>query len=106
MTQSPPTIRRIADTSKECLGLTLNFVIADITGASPLMVTSRLNTRQYSDSRGERDTVFSCFNRLVDAYGYIPMRYSYVRADPVLFKDDVSILRKEFKQLESSKTYT
>ena len=42
----------------------------------------------------------ACFNMIVNVYGYVPLVYSSVRMDPVLFKDNVSMLRKEYKRLE------
>ena len=41
-----------------------------------------------------------CLNMLVTAFGYMPLRHSSVRFDPVLFKDSVSMLRKEYRNLD------
>ncbi len=37
---------------------------------------------------------------VVNVYDRVPLHSSVVRADPVLYKDNVSMLRKEFKQME------
>lgn len=33
-------------------------------------------------------------------FGYMPLVHSQFRLDPVLFKDQVSVLRKKYKDLE------
>lgn len=45
----------------------------------------------------------SCLNMLVNAYGFVPLVSSSIRMDPVLFKDNVSMLRKEYRKLEYRK---
>ena len=37
---------------------------------------------------------------LVTAFGYMPLRHSSVRFDPVLFKDSVSMFRKQYRNLD------
>ncbi|MGH0125446.1 UNVERIFIED_CONTAM: hypothetical protein FKN15_031944 [Acipenser sinensis] len=41
-----------------------------------------------------------CMNIFAHWFGYMPLVHSQVRLDPVLFKDQVSILRKKYKDLE------
>ncbi|NXV96672.1 EXT1C protein, partial [Calonectris borealis] len=41
-----------------------------------------------------------CLNQLVDWFGYMPLVPSQLRLDPVLFKDQVSVLRKKYPRLE------
>ncbi|KAM4657195.1 exostosin-like 1 [Amazona ochrocephala] len=41
-----------------------------------------------------------CLNQLVDWFGYMPLVSSQLRLDPVLFKDQVSILRKKYPHLD------
>ncbi|NXW09944.1 EXT1C protein, partial [Fregetta grallaria] len=43
-----------------------------------------------------------CLNQLVDWFGYMPLVSSQLRLDPVLFKDQVSVLRKKYPRLEKS----
>ncbi len=43
----------------------------------------------------------ACLNMAANVYEEIPLlSSSFVRLDPVLFKDNVSVLRKEFRQME------
>ncbi|NXL48214.1 EXT1C protein, partial [Podilymbus podiceps] len=41
-----------------------------------------------------------CLNQLADWFGYMPLVSSQLRLDPVLFKDQVSVLRKKYPRLE------
>ncbi len=37
------------------------------------------------------------------AHGHLSLKYTIARADPVLFGDDVSALKKEFRRIENHK---
>ncbi|RLV88900.1 hypothetical protein DV515_00015183 [Chloebia gouldiae] len=41
-----------------------------------------------------------CLSQLADWFGYMPLVSSQLRLDPVLFKDQVSVLRKKYPSLE------
>lgn len=41
-----------------------------------------------------------CLNQLADWFGYMPLVSSQLRLDPVLYKDQVSVLRKKYPRLE------
>ncbi|XP_064028841.1 exostosin-like 1 [Pogoniulus pusillus] len=41
-----------------------------------------------------------CLTQLADWFGYMPLVSSQLRLDPVLFKDQVSVLRKKYPRLE------
>lgn len=41
-----------------------------------------------------------CLNQLADWFGYMPLLSSQLRLDPVLYKDQVSVLRKKYPSLE------
>ncbi|NWZ87124.1 EXT1C protein, partial [Poecile atricapillus] len=43
-----------------------------------------------------------CLNQLADWFGYMPLVSSQLRLDPVLFKDQVSVLRKKYPSLEKA----
>ena len=110
-------MHKIVDASLVCFDVALNFLVSDMTGKPPLKITHRTqiktplnnmakdaqdkelprnkqwNSKQYSN----------CINILVTEYGHLPLLYSISRADPVLFGDDVSALRKEFRRIESQK---
>lgn len=95
-------VKKVFDSSKECFSLGLNFLISHMTGVPPLKVTQHATLDHTPKERMEEVAacVF-CLNSLVIAYGYNPLRYSWSRADPVLFKDNVAAHRKEFRRLEN-----
>lgn len=41
-----------------------------------------------------------CVNTFASWFGYMPLVHSQLRLDPVLFKDQVSVFRKKYKDLE------
>ncbi len=41
-----------------------------------------------------------CLNTFADFYGFMPLVRSNMRIDPVLFKDQVAITRKKYRQIE------
>lgn len=41
-----------------------------------------------------------CVNSFASWFGYMPLVHSQFRLDPLLFKDQVSVLRKKYKDLE------
>ncbi|XP_066191137.1 exostosin-like 1 [Sylvia atricapilla] len=43
-----------------------------------------------------------CLNQLADWFGYMPLVSSQLRLDPVLYKDQVSVLRKKYPGLEKA----
>ena len=111
----------MAETSLACLDLAINALVSDITGQPPLKIahrtsktgqTTTLQSKVQSDNksddklppkRARRDAAAysNCLNTLIGSYGYLPLRYSLAKADPVLFGDSVSILRKEFRKIEN-----
>ena len=121
VTRLPPVIQKMAETSLACLDLAINAIVSDITGQPPLKIahrnsktsqTTTMRSKVQPDNnsddkvppkRARRDaaTYSSCLNTLVGSYGYLPFRYSLAKADPVLFGDSVSVLRKEFRKIEN-----
>ncbi len=101
-----PTIRSIADNSQHCLNLAVNFIVAQAIRQPPVKVTHKKelsNQALETTSFVQKQTLdrVACLNMLVNVYGYVPLLTSSVRMDPVLFKDNVSMLRKEYRRLES-----
>ena len=42
----------------------------------------------------------TCLNAFVELFGYLPLKKSVTRLDPVLFKDQVSNTRKKYRKIE------
>lgn len=81
-------------------------MVADVTGKSPIRVSQSKGIYPPSAAlssaalqRVGQDRV-TCLNMAADTYGSVPLITSSVRMDPVLFKDNVSMFRKQYKQLE------
>lgn len=98
-------MRNLADKSRHCLDIAMNFLVSHITHRPPVKVTHRKELTKTQDSPAVLQKLSSdrvaCLNMIVTAYGSVPLRSSYVRMDPVLFKDNVSMLRKEYRKLET-----
>ena len=84
-------------------------MVADITGKAPIKVSQRKeflpSTASVSTANVQRLTQdrVACLNMVANAYGSVPLVTSSVRMDPVLFKDNVSMFRKEYRQMELDK---
>ena len=71
----------------------------------PLPILSPPHTPQSSrasrwadpDHFAQRQT---CMNKFASWFGTMPLVHSQMRLDPVLFKDQVSILRKKYRDIE------
>jgi glucuronyl/N-acetylglucosaminyl transferase EXT1 len=97
----PQPCSHIATTEPDCADLVLNFFISHITRKPPIKATHKqtlVATTTTDDTFVQRQ--IPCLNLLVTAFGYMPLKYSAVRLDPVLFKDSVSMLRKEYRTLD------
>ncbi len=96
----------LANQNTNCLDIVLNFLVADVTGKRPIKVSHRRAFTKTSQAvstatlqRTNQERV-ACLNMAANVYGRMPLLPSMVRADPVLYRDNVSMLRKEFKQME------
>ncbi|XP_062449904.1 exostosin-like 1 isoform X2 [Rhea pennata] len=106
----PAAPRGLVDRLATCEDVLMNFLVAAVTKLPPIKVTQ---WKQHREPVGQQveDTAASagalrssqrqdCLNQLVDWFGYMPLVSSQLRLDPVLFKDQVSILRKKYRHLE------
>ncbi|XP_067167453.1 exostosin-like 1 isoform X2 [Apteryx mantelli] len=104
----PAGLRDLVDRLAACEDVLMNFLVAAVTKLPPIKVTQR---KQHKEPGDQQDTAASagarrfsqrqdCLNQLVDWFGYMPLVSSQLRLDPVLFKDQVSILRKKYRHLE------
>ncbi|XP_010001969.1 PREDICTED: exostosin-like 1 [Chaetura pelagica] len=106
----PAGLRERVDGLAACEDILMNFLVAAVTKLPPIKVTQRKQHKE-SMSQQVKGTAgaaggrrFSqrqdCLNQLVDWFGYMPLVSSQLRLDPVLFKDQVSVLRKKYPRLE------
>uniref|UniRef100_A0A8C0F814 EXT1C protein n=1 Tax=Bubo bubo TaxID=30461 RepID=A0A8C0F814_BUBBB len=73
----------LVDGLAACEDILMNVLVAAVTKLPPIKVKG-----------------MDCLNQLADWFGYMPLVSSQLRLDPVLFKDQVSVLRKKYPRLE------
>ena len=94
----PPKVQNLADQSQECLDIVFNFVVAQLSLLPPLKLPQRNSSTQADTAT--RSGGVACLNMAVNAFGEMPLQHSHVRLDPVLYKDNVSMLRKQYRKME------
>ena len=88
----------------------MNFLVSHVTKLPPIKVTQRklyreaLLTSNTKNSQWMDSFHFSqrqiCIETFANMFGYMPLIRSKLRMDPQLFKDQVSNLRKKYRQIE------
>ncbi|XP_041273306.1 exostosin-like 1 isoform X2 [Onychostruthus taczanowskii] len=123
----PAGLRELVDGLAACEDILMNVLVAAVTKLPPIKVTQRKQLKegvaqQAGCSDGAAGTPPAprsaparaggtagsprssqpqdCLNQLADWFGYMPLVPSRLRLDPVLFKDQVSVLRKKYPSLE------
>lgn len=98
------SLKNWVDEHMNCEDIAMNFLIANVTGKSPIKVTPRkkfkcpecVNTEMLSSDLSHMVERSECINQFTSVYQAMPMKIVEFRADPVLYKDDniPSILKK------------
>ncbi|XP_009953407.1 PREDICTED: exostosin-1, partial [Leptosomus discolor] len=106
----PAGLRELVDGLAACEDILMNILVAAVTKLPPIKVTQWKQHKETvpQQARGTAGVAsgrrFSqrqdCLNQLADWFGYMPLVSSQLRLDPVLFKDQVSVLRKKYPRLE------
>ncbi|XP_068180479.1 exostosin-1a-like [Antennarius striatus] len=109
-TYLPASLKAIVDQMSNCEDILMNFLVSSVSKLPPIKVTqkkqyketmmgqaSRTSRWAYPDHFAQRQI---CMNTFVNWFGTMPLMHSQVRLDPVLFKDQVSILRKKYRDIE------
>uniref|UniRef100_M4AQK3 Exostosin-1c n=1 Tax=Xiphophorus maculatus TaxID=8083 RepID=M4AQK3_XIPMA len=101
----PQSLRTLVDRTSNCEDILMNFLVSAATHLPPVKVAQR---KQYKE--GTKSAPWAnpehftqrqeCVNTFASWFGYMPLVHSQLRLDPVLFKDQVSVLRKKYKDLE------
>ena len=97
----PLKIRLLANQSPSCLNVVFNFIASQHSLAPPLLLPWRGSPRIAGHSANQAGERVACINLAANAFGNMPLLYSHVRLDPVLYKDDVSVSRKEYRKMEA-----
>ncbi|NWX93411.1 EXT1C protein, partial [Nothoprocta pentlandii] len=102
----PPALRELVDRLATCEDVLMNLLVATVTKLPPIKVTQRKELREPGEQQAAAGGAacssppHDCLDQLVGWFGYMPLVSSQLRLDPVLFKDQVSILRKKYRHLE------
>ncbi|PIK45293.1 putative exostosin-1 [Apostichopus japonicus] len=104
----PQVLRDQVNSASNCDDLLMNYLIADVTHMPPIKVTQK---KQYHEMMMGQDGTQvrevenfqqrqKCMQDFSQVFGYMPLMRSKMRLDPLLFKDQVSMLRKRYRQIE------
>ncbi|XP_038016891.1 exostosin-like 1 isoform X3 [Motacilla alba alba] len=124
----PAGLRELVDGLAACEDILMNVLVAAVTKLPPIKVTQRKQHKEgVAQQAGRGDGAAGsppaplsaaaaqaegaggsrrfprrrdCLNQLADWFGRMPLVSSRLRLDPVLFKDQVSVLRKKYPSLE------
>uniref|UniRef100_A0A8C4YW79 Exostosin-like 1 n=1 Tax=Gopherus evgoodei TaxID=1825980 RepID=A0A8C4YW79_9SAUR len=91
----PASLRSLIDQLSNCEDILMNFLVSAVTKLPPIKVTQK---KQHQEAAPQQRQ--DCLNRFAAWFGYMPLVHSQLRLDPVLFKDQVSVLRKKYRHLE------
>ncbi|XP_043916348.1 exostosin-1-like [Protopterus annectens] len=106
----PADLHNVVDQMANCEDILMNFLVSAVTRLPPIKVTQK---KQYKETMMQQGTKTSrwadpdhfaqrqtCINSFANWFGFMPLIHSQMRLDPVLFKDQVSILRKKYRDIE------
>uniref|UniRef100_A0A8C8G4F5 Uncharacterized protein n=1 Tax=Oncorhynchus tshawytscha TaxID=74940 RepID=A0A8C8G4F5_ONCTS len=103
----PTSLLTMVDQMANCEDILMNFLVSAVTKLPPIKVTQKKQykeTMMQQTSRWADPDHFSqrqtCMNSFSGWFGFMPLLHSQMRLDPVLFKDQVSILRKKYRDIE------
>eukprot|EP00062_Callorhinchus_milii_P010152 gi/632954872/ref/XP_007893192.1/ PREDICTED: exostosin-1a-like [Callorhinchus milii] len=114
----PTHLLDLVDSTSNCEDILMNFLVSAVTKLPPVKVTQKKQHKEplmqqvCSAVQGSKSTRWTdpvhfaqrqnCINTFASWFGYMPLVHSQLRLDPVLFKDQVSVLRKKYRDLERS----
>jgi len=111
----PKELLNIVSQLQVCEDILFNFLVAHVVRHPPIKLAQRHSASQSSsfpvdpirvltdgtDIQKKLSTHHYCINRFIEEFGYMPLLRSEVRYDPLLYKDNVSVLRKKYRHMEN-----
>uniref|UniRef100_A0A6A7G333 Exostosin-1-like n=2 Tax=Hirondellea gigas TaxID=1518452 RepID=A0A6A7G333_9CRUS len=104
---SPPQLLAAVAHTANCDDILMNIIVSSVTRRPPVKLTQR---KHYKDPSSESSRLWSspshfaerttCLNTFSSVLGRLPLHTSQVRLDPVLYRDNVSVKRKKFRQID------
>nr|XP_033788938.1 exostosin-1 [Geotrypetes seraphini] len=106
----PGSLKNMVDQLANCEDILMNFLVSAVTKLPPIKVTQKKQYKETMMGQTSRASRWAdpdhfaqrqtCMNTFASWFGYMPLIHSQMRLDPVLFKDQVSILRKKYRDIE------
>ncbi|KAF7694465.1 exostosin-1 [Silurus meridionalis] len=106
----PSRLLSMVDQLANCEDILMNFLVSTVTRLPPIKVTQKKQYKETMMQQGSKPSRWadpdhfaqrqSCMNSFAAWFGFMPLVHSQLRLDPVLFKDQVSILRKKYRDIE------
>nr|BAB87180.1 XEXT1 [Xenopus laevis] len=106
----PASLKNMVDQLANCEDILMNFLVSAVTKLPPIKVTQKKQYKETMMGQTSRASRWAdpdhfaqrqtCMNTFASWFGYMPLLHSQMRLDPVLFKDQVSILRKKYRDIE------
>nr|XP_029519513.1 exostosin-1b-like [Oncorhynchus nerka] len=106
----PASLKGMVDQLANCEDILMNFLVSAVTKLPPIKVTQKKQYKETMMGQSSRASRWAdpdhfaqrqtCMNKFASWFGGMPLVHSQMRLDPVLFKDQVSILRKKYRDIE------
>ncbi|XP_034066286.1 LOW QUALITY PROTEIN: exostosin-1b-like [Gymnodraco acuticeps] len=106
----PTSLKGMVDQLANCEDILMNFLVSAVTKLPPIKVTQKKQYKETMMGQSSRASRWAdpdhfaqrqtCMNKFANWFGAMPLVHSQMRLDPVLFKDQVSILRKKYRDIE------
>uniref|UniRef100_A0A3B3BRK6 Exostosin glycosyltransferase 1b n=1 Tax=Oryzias melastigma TaxID=30732 RepID=A0A3B3BRK6_ORYME len=106
----PTSLKNMVDQLANCEDILMNFLVSAVTKLPPIKVTQKKQYKETMMGQSSRASRWAdpdhfaqrqtCMNKFASWFGGMPLIHSQMRLDPVLFKDQVSILRKKYRDIE------
>ncbi|KAK1171808.1 exostosin-1-like [Acipenser oxyrinchus oxyrinchus] len=106
----PTSLHNMVDHMANCEDILMNFLVSAVTKLPPIKVTQKKQYKETMMQQGSKTSRWAdpdhfaqrqtCMNSFSSWFGFMPLLHSQMRLDPVLFKDQVSILRKKYRDIE------
>ncbi|CAG5928405.1 unnamed protein product [Menidia menidia] len=106
----PASLLTAVDRMANCEDILMNFLVSAVTKQPPIKVTQKKQYKETMMSQGSKSSRWAdpdhfsqrqtCMNTFTKWLGFMPLVHSQMRLDPVLFRDQVSILRKKYRDIE------
>ncbi|KAG7229425.1 hypothetical protein INR49_012816 [Caranx melampygus] len=109
-TYLPASLKTMVDQMSNCEDILMNFLVSLVSKLPPIKVTQKKQYKETMMGQSSRASRWAdpdhfaqrqtCMNKFASWFGTMPLVHSQMRLDPVLFKDQVSILRKKYRDIE------